>query len=513
MLMLVLDVVVFACTFYYLVSWLPMPWRKRNIGRPHYPPGPKGLPLVGNIFNMPNIGDLEEAREWAQKHGDLTFFKTLGKPYILVNTYEAAFELFEKRGHNYSSRPQNTLLELGGWARLTSLMPYCDEHRKSRQMLHQFFNQSAVTDFHELQTQVNYRFLLGLLKRPDSFLELTRHAAGETIMMIAYGYKVLERNDPYIDLAEKSIKSVTEAEDFFLINVLPWLRFFPKWFPGTSHKFIKEANALSQAMLYEAHESTKQNIHNGTAKPSMTSKLIESNLTEEGNIVDEDIIVKSTSIAYVAGADTIVSTLNTFCLAMVLYPDVQRRAQEELDRVIGKDNLPTMEDRPNLPYIEAICKESSRWQPVVPLGLAHCAAVDGLYNGYFIPAGTTMLSNVWAMHRDPKEYPEPEKFVPERWLSLDGKKPPLDVGKTAFGFGRRICPGKLFAESSLFIAVASVLAAFNIEKALDANGVPITPAGEYTASFITHPKPFECKITPLSDKIVSTIHHAVESAK
>ncbi|KAI5120039.1 hypothetical protein M0805_004667 [Coniferiporia weirii] len=110
MLVLVLDTITFACTLYYLGSWLLS--RRRNPGRPPYPPGPRGLPLVGNVFNMPDVAELEQAREWAQKYGDLTFFKALGKPYLLVNSYDAAYELFEKRGHNYSSRPQNTLIEL-----------------------------------------------------------------------------------------------------------------------------------------------------------------------------------------------------------------------------------------------------------------------------------------------------------------------------------------------------------------------------------------------------------------
>ncbi|KAI5115728.1 hypothetical protein M0805_006792 [Coniferiporia weirii] len=513
MFVLVLDIAVFACAFGYLVSLLPALWRKHNAKRLPYPPGPKGLPLVGNILNMPSMGDLDQAREWAQQYGDLTFFKTLGRPYLLVNSYNAAVELFEKRGHNYSSRPQNTLLELGGWDRMTSLLPYGDEHRKSRQMLHRFFNQNAARDFHELQTQVNHRFLSGLLKGSDNFYELTRRAAGEAIMMVAYGYKVLDKNDPYVELADGAIRSAAKAEDFFLINILPWLQYLPTWFPGTSHEIIKEAKMYSHAMMYEPHEMTKKNLHKGTAEPSMTSKLIEANSTDDGNIVDENIIVKSTSIAYAAGADTTVSTLNTFCLAMVLYPDVQRRAQEELDRVIGKGCLPTMGDRPNLPYINAICKESSRWQPVTPLGVAHCATEDDVYNGYLIPAGTTILPNVWAMQRDPKEYPEPEKFVPERWLTPEGRKTPLDVNRTAFGFGRRICSGRHFAESSIFIGVSSILASFSIEKALTADGVPITPALEYTASFIRHPKPFECRITPRSDKIASVIHQAIESAK
>ncbi|KAI5120037.1 hypothetical protein M0805_004665 [Coniferiporia weirii] len=509
--MLVLDIIIFACASYYLGPWLLS--RRRNPGRPPYPPGPRGVPLVGNVFNMVSLAELERAREWAHQYGDLTFFKVLGKPYLLVNSYDAAYELFEKRGHNYSSRPQITLVELGGWNRVMALLPYGDKHRKSRQMLHRFFGQPAVNDFAELQTQVSHRLLSGLLKEPDRFQELIRHAAGEAIMKVAYGYKVLDRNDPYVELADRASRSVTGMEQFFVINVFPWLRHLPGWFPGTSHKLIEQSRLLSTAVMYEPYEMTKRKIYEGSAEPSMTSKLIEANSTADGTIVDEEVIVPVTSIAYSAGADTTVSTLVTFCLAMVLYPDVQRRAQEELDRVVGKDNLPTMEDKKNLPYINAICSESLRWQPVLPFGLAHCATEDDVYNGCFIPAGTAMLPNVWAMQRDPKEYPEPEKFIPERWLPSDGKREPLDVRKTAFGFGRRICSGRHFAENTIFIAVASILAAFNIGKAIDSDDTLITPAVDYTAGILRHSKPFKCRIIPRSDKITLAIQQAVEFAK
>ncbi|KAI5115859.1 hypothetical protein M0805_003825 [Coniferiporia weirii] len=509
MLVLLLKVAVLLCTVYSMVSWLRSFWRRRSSGWLPYPPGPKGLPLVGNILDIPNAGELEKARGWKRQYGDVVFFETLGKKFILLNSYEAAFELFEKRSHNYSSRPYNIVFELAGWDRMPTMMPYCDEHRKSRQMMQRFFGQSAVVGYHRLQTQVTHRLLLGLLEGRGDFRDLTRRAVGEAIMMIAYGYKVSEDNDPYVDLADRGMRSGVEAERLILINVFPWIRYLPECFPGTAfHRVIREGREFTQAILYKAHEMTKKRIYDGSAVPSMTSKLVEAHSTENGDITDEDIIAESTAVVNIAGTDTTVSTLNTLYLTMILYPDAQRRGQEELDSVIGKGNLPTMEDRPNLPYIEAICNELSRWQPVGPLGIPHFVTKDDVYKGYFIPAGTTIISNVWAILRDPAEYPQPEKFMPERRLSTKGGKAPMDVSKVAFGFGRRICLGRYFAESSIFITVASVLAAFNIEEALDANGVPITP----TATFVRHPKPFQCKLTPRSDKIALAIQQAVDSA-
>ncbi|KAI5121037.1 hypothetical protein M0805_008613 [Coniferiporia weirii] len=513
MLVLVLDVVILACGIYYLRTWLRSTWRRYMAGRLPYPPGPNGLPLVGNIFDMPGGCEWEQARQLGKQYGDLIFVKKFGKPYLFVNSYDAAVEFFEKRGHNYSSRPHNTLIELEGWDWMPSLMQYGEDHRKTRQFLFRSFAQSAVPEYCEIQTQAVHQMLSGLLKEPDTFLDLIRLYTGAAILMVAYGYRVMGKDDPYIELAEKGLRSISEAERFQVVNFLPWLRHLPRWIPGTGfHEIIREGRQLAQEMVYKPHELAKREILHGTATPSMTSKLIEANMTEDGKIADESLIAKSTGVAYAGGADTTVSTLSTFVLAMVLYPEVQHHAQKELEEVIGKDNIPTIEDRPNLPYVNAICIEALRWQAVAPLGVAHSVTEDDVFNGYFIPAGTTMLPNIWAMQRDPKEYPEPDKFIPERWLPAGGKELPLDPRKTTFGFGRRICPGRHFAENTIFVTVASILAAFNIEKALDESGIPITPNAEYMESFIRHPKPFKCEITPRSEAISAAILQAVESA-
>ena len=123
---------------------------------------------------------------------------------------------------------------------------------------------------------------------------------------------------------------------------------------------------------------------------------------------------------------------------MALNPGVARKAQEELDRVIGKDRLPEFSDRDDLPYINALVKELLRWSPPAPIGLPVKTNQDDIYRGYSIPAGTTVIENTWAVCRDPKIYPDPEAFNPDRFLK-DGKINPLvfNPEDRVFGSGRR----------------------------------------------------------------------------
>lgn len=217
---------------------------------------------------------------------------------------------------------------------------------------------------------------------------------------------------------------------------------------------------------------------------------------------------------------------------MTLYPDVQRKAQEEIDRVVGTDRLPGFEDREKLRYIDAIVKEVLRWHPVAPMGLPHVTSGEDVYEGYRIPKGALLLPNIWyvptdptyacldvvplcgvlvsfliqacLLHRafthDPTTYHDPMTFKPERFLSTT---PEPDPHTLSFGFGRRICPGRVLADSSIYLGVAQPLAVFNISKA-KSESVNNEQSGDgelhFTPGVISHPVPFRASIKPRSPK-------------
>ena len=172
-------------------------------------------------------------------------------------------------------------------------------------------------------------------------------------------------------------------------------------------------------------------------------------------------------------------------LAMIAYPETQSRAHAELDAVVGRDRLPTFADYPHLPYVRAMVKEILRWRPPAPLAAPHRLMEDDWYEEMFIPKGTICIPNVWHMNHDPEVFGEnADHFDPARHLDTDGDVAPSpsdgrEEGHVSYGFGRRLCVGRHMANNSLFIDIAIMLWATDIERKRDASGeaLPINVDG------------------------------------
>lgn len=180
---------------------------------------------------------------------------------------------------------------------------------------------------------------------------------------------------------------------------------------------------------------------------------------------------------------------------MVLNPEVQKRAQAEIDRVVGSDRLPDFGDRISMPYIEAVLRETMRFYPIAPLGIPHAAVNDDVYEGYLIPKGITILGNIWAMTHDATKYPAPFEFKPERFFTSSGELNDDHV-TPVWGWGRRICVGRYVADASLWSAITSMLAVFDFLKAMDEDGKDIDFEPRWTPGVASRPVNFPCRIIP-----------------
>jgi cytochrome P450 len=256
----------------------------------------------------------------------------------------------------------------------------------------------------------------------------------------------------------------------------------------------------------QPYEFVKQQMREKKHKTSFLSQAIEN----IGTDAEMEFIHKWAALAlYLGGADTTVSSIMTFFLAMIVFPEIQKKAQEEIDRVIGSDRLPVSADRDSLPYIEAMMKETHRWHQVLPMCLPHSSTEEDTYKGYRIPKGSILLPNNWWFTHDPAVYPDPMTFRPERHITTATHKAEPDPRNFIFGYGRRICPGRYVADNALFITIAQSLAVFKIEKPVE-NGKTVEPEVKFEPGTISHPMPFRTSIKPRSERHRELIKKAEE---
>ncbi|KAF8961871.1 cytochrome P450 [Flammula alnicola] len=470
------------------------------------PPGPRKLPLLGNLLDLPTTQEWVTFAEWGQKWGDIVSVSVFGQQMIILNSAKTAIEMQDKKSSIYSDRPVMQMGgELVGWKNTLVLIPYGDRFRNYRKLFHQTIgSHAAMSQFHPVEEVETNRFLKRVLTNPDDLVAHVRKTAGAIILRISHGYEVKEKDDPFVTMADVATEqfSLSTAPGGFMVNLVPPLRHVPAWFPGAGFKKTAAEWANTLAVMAEGpHQFVKQQMALGTAEVSFTSRLLEApNLTAAE---DHDIKWSAASL-YSGGADTTVASICAFFLAMVLNPESAKKAQKELDAVVGGDRLPNFADRPNLPYVNALVLEVFRWHAVAPTGVPHRVMEDNIHDGYLIPKGTVVISNVWQMLHDPRIYPDPSAFKPERFL---GPYPEPDPTNVCFGFGRRsdnLRAENILADASVFITVAMSLAVFDITK-ISKDGVITEPVHEQITGTISHPKPFKCSITPRSSKAAELI--------
>ncbi|KAL1718970.1 cytochrome P450 [Schizophyllum commune] len=471
------------------------------------PPGPPSLPIIGGLLSMPGEKEWLTFAEWGRKYGDICSVSVLRQPMIIINSPRIAMDLLDRRSAIYSDRPSIAFGgDFVGWSRTTVLLRYGARHRASRRLMQQVIGtQSAVHKFDEIEASEVLKFLKNLLDTPDDFAEHVRHMTGSIILRISYGYHALPREDPFIKLANEATEqfALATSPGGFLANLVPPLLSLPDWSPGAGFKSIGRAwRETLDCMADLPYAFVKSQLSDGKAESSFTADILGShrNITAE----EEFDLKWSAASLYSGGADTTVASINAFIRFMTTNPDVQARAQAEVDGVVGTDRLPTMEDRPHLPYVNALVLEVLRSHVVVPTGAPHRVTEDDVYEGNFIPKGSLIMPVLWSMLHDERKYRHPMEFWPDRFLATEGRQPEKDPRTICFGFGRRICPGRELADISLFLACASILSVIEIRKWKDGD-VEVAPVEGQTSGSISHPLPFKCSIRPRSAKAAALI--------
>lgn len=455
-------------------------------------------------MTLPQHPIWEAVAHMSEQYGsDVINISMLGMNLVFLNSEEAADDLLEKRSSIYSDRPVDGMTMLKdlvgmGWA--IPMLTYGHQWRGARKAFQREFRASTVGRFRPVQLNAARVLIKSTLNDPESLMAHLRHAAGRVIMDIAYGIDVKEKNDHFVKIAEHALEGGidTGVPGTYLVDIFPFLRYVPEWIPGAGFK--RKARLYREsvmAMLHEPYNYVHGRMDQGIDVPDSAAKSLIEN--EVGNAEDPEHTTRVCKAVlgsmYIAGSDTTVSAMKGFVLAMVLHPEVQIRAQQEIDRVC-QGRLPDFDDYDDLPYVHAMVKEVLRWCPTFALNIPHKVMYDDIYKGYLIPKGSMVISNHWAMLYNPADYPDPHVFNPDRYLkynadgSVEVNTDVRDPREIAFGFGRRKCPGRYMAYESVWIEMVNVLSSFTLSKKKDAQGRVITPPMDLAHGVITHLKPF-----------------------
>ncbi|KAJ1300669.1 hypothetical protein OPQ81_002317 [Rhizoctonia solani] len=434
-------------------------WRLIRQPKIHHPPSPVSLPLIGNILSIPSGHEyIAFAKLGEQLNSDIVYLEVLGNKIIILNSAEAALEVLEKRSAFHSDRPPLPMVKdpaLMNWSGLPSVVGYNDLWRHYRRMMNNWLNARAVTQFDDLQERQGRLLLQRLLNatnHPQPFERVRDEfffTMASSIFELAYGYRLQGPEDRFFKEEQQAFHNVTVAG-----MQTRWKRTAREW---------REQQIKAKT---EPYEWTKTQVVNGTHQPSVIGSLLQDHKLLSGLTPEErdDRLKEIGIVLYGGGTDTSANFLVSLVAAMILNPHVQAKAQQELDTVLGQAVLPKTSDKDRLPYIRNLIDEVLRLYPVVPLG------------------------------RDPRHYPNPEIFDPDRYLDPNVPRTP------AFGWGRRKCPGIHFAETSVFITTALLLSVFTFSKRKDSSGKDIEPQIELELNaIILSLKPFDFEFKPRSD--------------
>ncbi|RSM00032.1 hypothetical protein CEP52_009360 [Fusarium oligoseptatum] len=485
-----------------VVAWLLKRYLSGR-GKGPLPPGPKPAPVIGNIHQLPKSLQWLHLYHWSKEYGPIMHLSMGGQPLIILSTHQAAHDLLNRRSGQYSHRPRMVMAgELVTKNMHMLLRPYDERYKLHQRMEAPLLTLRSASTYRPLQDIESRQLLFDVLGQSNEvgekgvdFHHHHERAMASFIYCMNYGYRLKTGYEQEL-MDGKKVQAEfarTGQVGAYIVDSFPSLNYLPKFLAP----WKKEAEEL-----YEL----ERQLHVGNLKKGLNnrgwnfSKYMEA--SPEATDMPTEELAFDLGILADAGLDTSTVALDWFIVAWITCGERWvGKAQKLLDEVVGRDRMPTFEDRPKLAYIDAIASETLRWRPVVVGGVPHFTKKADTYMGYYIPANSIVLGNAYAITRDESSDGSPTRPI-QKEANIDAcgfnTTALKDLPHTGFGFGRRVCTGRIIARNQLFIQMARMLWAFNVEA-----GINETTGEKHnvddmdcTEGFVTLPKPFKAVYHP-----------------
>ncbi|XVE94993.1 hypothetical protein REPUB_Repub02eG0058300 [Reevesia pubescens] len=438
----------------------------------NHPPIPfPSLPIIGHFYLLLKKPLHRSLAKISNKHGPILLLHFGSRPVLLISSPSAAEECFTKNDIIFANRP---LLLFGKHlgSNYTSLAwsSYGDNWRNLRRISSLQLLSTNSLQLLSVTRLAEVRSLLHkLYKNQDPTVEM-KSALSEMMLNVMMRMIAGKRyyGDNVAEAEETSRFREIMRETFLLAGASNMGDYLPmlKWVEKSEKRMINLQQKREKLMM-ELVEEWRSKMNNGkralvTEKKKTMIEILLSLQEQEPENYKDETIRSLMMVLLLAGTDTSAGTLEWAMSFLLNHPEVLKKAQTEMDKVVGRSRLMEESDLANLPYLHFIISETMRIKPVGPLLIPHESSKDCVVRGYHIPRGTMLLVNTWAIHNDPNNWQEPTKFNPERFEGLEGSKVAFKL--MPFGSGRRRCPGEGLAMRMVGLTLGSLIQCFEWER-------------------------------------------------
>ncbi|XP_055020468.1 cytochrome P450 2J4-like isoform X3 [Boleophthalmus pectinirostris] len=431
-------------------------------GRPqNFPPGPPGVPFFGNVFTGL---DFKSINKLAEEYGPIFSLRRGPEKIVFISGYKMVKESLVNQLDSFTERPEIPLFHVifKGLGIALSNGYLWKKQRKFANIHLRYFGEGQRTL--EKYIEQECHFLCESFKeeqgRPFNPQATISNAVGNIISSVVFGRRFEYTDESFRRILQLDSEAVSLAGSSIaqLYDVFPGLM---KYLPGPHQKVHKNYFQILDFLMAEIKK------HQEEVNPDDPRDYIDVYLGEVEKKEDPlagfnvDTLLVCTLDLMEAGTESTTTTLRWAMVLMMNYPEIQAKVQAEIDAVIGQSRQPTLTDRPEMPYTDAVIHEVQRFGNIVPLGFPKMASKDTTLGGYFIPKGTVTTSNLASVLFDKNEWETPDVFNPGHFLDAEGRFQRRDAF-LPFSAGKRACLGEHLAKMQLFLFFSAIMQRFTL---------------------------------------------------
>ncbi|XP_075043028.1 cytochrome P450 2G1-like [Mixophyes fleayi] len=441
------------------------------------PPGPPPLPLIGNILQMRPQKFLLSLQKCQEKYGPVYTVYFGSKPAVMLCGYDIVKETLIDQKDVFSGRGKMPLAEyvLKGYGITASNGERWKQMRRFALTTLRNFGMGKRSIEERIEEEA--KFLVEKFGKTEGMpfdpTFLFGCAVSNIICSIVFGKQFDYTDEQFLSLLKNisgTLRFMNSTWGFIFYNFHGFLRNIP----GPHHggmRCLTDLKAFIQERVKKSLETL--DIHSPRHFIDCFLTKIQQDKQNPETEFHMENLVASTLNLFFAGTETISTTLRYGFLILLKYPEIQGKIQKEIDQIIG-DKSPSAEDRSRMPYTEAVIHEIQRFCDIVPTGLPHCTTEDTFIRGYFIPKGTEVFPLLTTILKDPKYFPQPEVFSPDRFLDDRGAMKKSEA-LLPFSAGRRVCPGEGLARMELFLFLTILLQKFTLTTLVSPEDLDLSP--------------------------------------